>query len=305
MITNCTDAYVVFTMENGYLAQNKELIVNKSEWTYNSSNGRYYAMFPTVCACEMGDDISAVLYVVDADGTVRYSNADVYSVEDYGYAAINAYKPSANATTKNKSYYMVRLAIELLNYGSAAQIAFGYEADQLVNRNLSAEDVATYCTDICDYTNYRSYGNNNLQVVFKATSLNLKEKINSEIKIDISNLTGATKDDLTGVVTDATTGEVLQVIPASEFIAISGTTKQWYMDITALKSTQMRQLISITVYTGYGTDAQTAVSTTCTYSVESYVAIANAASTVAANMKALVTATLKYGDAADAYFNFS
>ena len=97
---------------------------------------------------------------------------------------------------------------------------------------------------------------------------------------------------------------MIQVIPASDFIGISGTTKQWYMDVTALKSTQMRQLIHIAVYTGYGTEVQTQVSTVCTYSVESYVAIANGAASVSAAMKALVTATLKYGDAADAYFNF-
>ena len=297
IVDNAKDVYVVITKADGILQQNQSLTVHKNDFTFSGS--KYYAMFPTVASCEMGDTLIATLYVVDADGTVRYSAPDEYSVLTYANAAMNSYINTATSNPNSKQYLGMRLMVALLNYGAAAQTFFSYKTDALVNKDLTPAQLAFAPAD-STFTNYRDYGANNGEVIFNGTSLNLQEKINSEIKISVAGLTSCTKDDLTAVVVNTETSEVIQTIEGKDFVP---TGANFYIDVTVLNTTQLRTKVEITVYKDYGEATQAAVSSTATYSVESYVAVANAAG--ATGRSAIIgRAVLNYGDAAAAYFAF-
>ena len=121
----------------------------------------------------------------------------------------------------------------------------------------------------------------------------MQEKINNQIKIDISGLTSAAKEELVAVVKDQETGAELQKITFAGFEAVKGTSTQYYVPITEIAPAYMQRIYTIEIYAG-----DTAVSTVATYSVESYVRLAIDAN----NQFAPVSkAALRYGLAVAAY----
>ena len=88
------------------------------------------AIYTDITAKEMGVRYAASFHGFAADGSETYSNTVTNTVRDYVIEEL--LKTDNDDATR-------RLAADLLNYGAAAQVYFNFDAENLVNANLSAE----------------------------------------------------------------------------------------------------------------------------------------------------------------------
>ncbi len=237
----------------------------------------YKATFDGINAKEMGDIFTAVLYVVSSDGTIRYSPSNSSSIKNY---LIQKLDESTSATE------LRTLAADMLNYGAAAQIYFGYNTDELVNEDLTQQQLA-YATKTIPTAvdSSKIYGNgNNI-----TTSITLSSQVELHLNC-IYVPTDATAVQY--VVTNMQTGKVLAVLPAT--VKAGAMCQAVYQNVGAR---EMRNLIGITMF-----DSGKVVSKTLVWSVESYVASVRAKSDATQAELCMVDAMLTYGDSAAAYF---
>ena len=108
------DNFSVFNAENVYFAE------------YNEANSMYRVTTNGISAKNMGDTVWMVLYAKLADGSYYYTDMAGYSPAQYAYTLLK----EGNPTTQ-------RLMIAMLNYGAAAQTYFGYNTDNLVNKDVT------------------------------------------------------------------------------------------------------------------------------------------------------------------------
>ena len=292
-IKNAENFYVVFFKAEGRNEQNVTKIIRRDDPDMTLS-GNYYAEYPVIPAAEMGAQIQAVLYVVDAEGNLSCSEPFSRSVEEYLKLALSTYIPANNTKA-------VRVAVELLYYGAAAQDFFNYKEDAMVNSgSVTLKNTTTVMTVAEIYEQYkvsgtitpvnvRDYGNtteNNASgLTWKSSTLDLKEKIYNQIKVDIKNL-GSNVDmtKLTVVVKDQETGELLETVNGTAFTPDG---KLFYVPVAEIKPANMSRVYTLEAF--YDGES---VSTVMTYSVESFVALAIKANHVS---KDVAMAALRYG----------
>ena len=132
------------------------ITIAQSEWVMS---GKYAIVsYIGLAAKEMGDMISAVLY--DAQGNA-ISEAKTDSIETYALRMLkDGVKNEANT-----------LFVDMLNYGAAAQVYFGYNAENLVNAKLTAEQ-ASWASEAPAITNHRVSSG-----CYYGSALDLEEKI--------------------------------------------------------------------------------------------------------------------------------
>lgn len=94
------------------------------------SNGYWFAEYGGVTAKEMGLTVSARLVCTDSQGNVLQGEPVLGSIRDYLLELLVDADGGAALQT---------LAADLLNYGAAAQTYFGFDAEHLVNADLSPE----------------------------------------------------------------------------------------------------------------------------------------------------------------------
>jgi hypothetical protein len=285
-VKNAADFYVVFYKAEGITEQNVYITITKEAIIAGGvSNNRYYAYYPKVLAGEMNDAIEAVLYVVDADGTIRCSETDTYSVVDYLTLLMTTYE--AYAAYKN---YMT-VSVELLAYGAAAQENFGYKTETPANAIVFEKGWDKFALESDPIpVNNRNWGatNNSQKVVFKGSGLKLEESIYSNIRVDVSKLTAEEFAALKMVVKDVD-GTIIETVESSKFSAHTVANNYW-ITITQILPKDMAKIYNLEMYIG-----ETLVSSTATYSVESYVRLLQDSGLSAG---AVALAALRYGTAA-------
>jgi hypothetical protein len=259
-IGDVQDFYVVLRKPEGRLVKNNTITVTKDELLA----GGYWAVYPAISACEMIDAVEATLYVVDHDGTVRYSNTITKSVYDYATWWIGGNE--AKAATDPAAAAKLQLAVEMLEYGTAAQQYFGYREDAYASRSLTDSQKAFAMKEDPTPVNNNKFGETNKQqeVQYTGYTLNFEESIYSMIKIDVSKLTSGVKEDLKMVVKDKASGAELQVIGFEEYLPASSNV--YWIPITAITPANMQTMYTLQLFVG-----ETAVSTLAEYSAESYV----------------------------------
>ena len=233
------------------------------------------ASFTGLTAKEMGDQIRATLYCVDADGTLYYGPTQTDSIKSYLMRGLDL----ATSTPEKKTMY-----VDMLRYGAVAQIYFGYDTDNLVTDDLTEEHLNSATTVIPEAVDGSKAeggrGTLNTSVVLKA-----------RVTLTLSNLKpGANLANMKFIVKDALDGTVIKELPAYNLNPVMVAA-----DFDDVGAKQMRRLITVTLY-----DGDTAITDTVTWSVESYVAKIRATSTDAVQID-LVNAMLTYGDAVAAY----
>ena len=235
----------------------------------------YKATYTGIYASEMGDNFTAKLYAVAEDGTIYYSNCVTSSIKTYLFEKIADSKSSTEIKT---------LAVDMLNYGAAAQISFGYDAENLVNADLTDEQRALGTQTIPEAVD---------SSLISGTGRNISTAVSLQSKV-LLYLTclypSDENSDLKFVVKDQN-GKVLD-----EFAPIMQTAKACQGLYANVGARQMRELLTIELY-----DADTLVSKTLTWSVESYVASIRADEKSAPELIATANAMLIYGDSAAAY----
>ena len=264
-VAGYTDYFVKFVFAG------KETVVTD----YVVDGGRYVFTFTDIAPQMMGDDVVATLYAKFAGQEVKCFEY-TYSAAKYCYAVLGTTKNSVNT-----------LIVDLLNYGAAAQQYRGYKLDSLVNAQLTDTQAAFGTADVPaveNKLNAKYAVVENATVTWKTAFLALEDRVSFNLAFAADSVEGLTVK----VVAAGKTWE----ISSDEFVAKDG---KYYVSFSGLNAGQMREIIYVTVY-----DGETAVSNTLAYSVESYVAQNMNAS---ANLKNLIVALIKYGDAAAAYAN--
>lgn len=252
---------------------------------YTTVDGNLKFTYRGIAACEMGDVISARLYAIK-DGKSYVSTLDEYSVESYAYNRLAASSDEA----------FKALLVDMLNYGAAAQLYFGYNAEELVNAALTDEQKALATVSISPESIARVENTvDGAAATFIGQSVVFNNNV--ELKYYMRFADGTDVSSLTLLLTYTTVGGVEKTVEINgeDFVYVEayGAYSAKYTDIAAA---DMSCEVKATVYSGIN-----AVSNTMVYSIESYVANRLAASSNEA-FKTLVTEMYKYSESAKAYF---
>ena len=113
-------------MEDGTIADAWEIFTG-----YSVNNGVYMAHTAGIPAKNLGDVVYMNAYAEVADGTYIYSQIAGYNAVTYANTILSGEDESAKA-----------LVVAMLNYGAAAQEYFGYNTDNLMNAELTTEQLA-------------------------------------------------------------------------------------------------------------------------------------------------------------------
>ena len=276
-----TTAYVEFEIDT---YSGNEKTGTKSTKVAGVLNGSYYYFtFNGLNATMMNDDIRATFYGTK-DGVPYKSNVDTYSVATYAYSQLN--KTAAKATLKT-------LCADLLRYGSTAQSYKKYRTDALANAAMT-ETHKSYLSDDSAVT-FDNYNNEtspitNPKITFVGKILILDSKVTLRYVVDLSNYTGDMADlklvvNYTGI--DGTQkSETL-----TELTVYNEAKKQYYFELDTLLAAELRQKISVAVYSG-----STRMTAVQNYSVSTY------GNGKKGDLLTLIKHLMCYSDSARAYF---
>lgn len=240
---------------------------------YTQDEDCYIFTYDHITPDEMGKTVTATLYADKQDGTKFTATTD-YSVAQYCYETLEKEQTGDALRT---------LLVDTLNFGAACQQYRNSNAE-LVNSALTQEQrswgttaplrALESCTDI---------GKNNGEVKWYGVSALMGDRVQMRVYFDTQD-----KTDLTVLAECAGSVWTLTQVNAKD--------GRYYVDFSQLAPTQMSEAVAFTVYRG-----ETAVSSTMRYSLESYAESWLTRSGASDAQKELVTAMIRYGDAAKAY----
>ena len=256
------------------LVKGAEAVVNKKE----ALRFEYKGIF----AKELSVEVKVTIL---ADGEVI--KTEVYSVKEYAMKQIAKNNIPANLKT---------LLVDMLNYGTAAQIYFGYNTDNLANADLTEDQQALASQEVAELTSHKNAINaEGATVVLAGTALVLENAIETNYYL---NLNGANAEDLVAKITyvDCLGNKVEEVVEGKDFV-ING--KYHVVRFSGLGSREMRTVYSMTVFDKEGN----VVSGTYEYSIESYAVSQLSKATEGSDLYNVLIAMMKYGLSAESYFN--
>ena len=256
------------------LVKGAEAVVNKKE----ALRFEYKGIF----AKELSVEVKVTIL---ADGEVI--KTEVYSVKEYAMKQIAKNNIPANLKT---------LLVDMLNYGTAAQIYFGYNTDNLANADLTEDQQALASQEVAELTSHKNAINaEGATVVLAGTALVLENAIETNYYL---NLNGANAEDLVAKITyvDCLGNKVEEVVEGKDFV-VNG--KYHVVRFSGLGSREMRTVYSMTVFDKEGN----VVSGTYEYSIESYAVSQLSKATEGSDLYNVLIAMMKYGLSAESYFN--
>ena len=260
----------VFSLDNGNMDE------------ISAPNGNlvgYTATYTGIFAMEMGDNFTATLYAVAEDGTVYYGDSESSSIKSYLMEKL------ADSTSSDE---LKTLAVDMLNYGAAAQVNFNYDAENLVNADLTDEQKLLGTQETPSATDSSATSGDGGRIT---TSVSLQSKVLLYVNCNYAK----TENSNLEFVVKNLNGDVLERFAPT--VAAAKMCQGVYGNVGAR---QMRDLITIELY-----DNGKLVSQTLTWNIESYVAQTRANSASSDALIATVNAMLTYGDSAAAYLAVS
>jgi hypothetical protein len=99
---------------------------------YDASTGRYYSSSQGIHAKYLSDTVYLACYAKLTDGSYVYTKLAPYSPVTY----------ANNQLQKSDSLSLKQLVAAMLNYGTEAQLYFGYNLDNLANATLTDAQIA-------------------------------------------------------------------------------------------------------------------------------------------------------------------
>ena len=259
-------AYVVMSINSSVsnaLSKNDKKIYVKDAVNKNGYINFIYDLAPA----QIGQTVTTDLFSSNGKLISRSS----YSIKDYCYDYLDAYKAGENENEKN-------LVISLLNYGAYAQKYFKYETTDFVNKNLTDNE-----KNVPEIQNSKAfieqYGKNSIVnsngIEYIGTSLLLESGcvIRHYFKIDDSK-TG----NLSCYVNKGTSSE--------RKLDLKKKGSYYYIDIDSIPAYSLKKDFKVTIYNGKDSSKKTIID----YSVYNYIAKAlskNDNSTLSELMKSL------------------
>ena len=260
-----------------------------TDYKDRTNDGVAYKVFSfnNIAAKEMGDEIRAILYA-EKDGITYSSEVDVYSVKAYSF----------NRLQNSSDYNFKRLLVDMLNYGAAAQVYFGYNTENLVNADLTEEQKAygTATAEMPELVSVESIKETpGSTAEFYGKSVVLENSV--ELKYYMRFDTGAPADSVKLVLTyTAADGRPYEVvIPASEFV-YSNKYSAYSAKLTTIAAKDMSSKVTAKIF-----DRDTLIGDVLEYSIETY-AYNRLNKSTDEYFKELVREMMKYGKSAEYYF---
>lgn len=129
-----------YTYENAAKDDKAEIRGKTEAWSYDSVISKNVATYTyKFAAKEMADVIYAESYCVK-DGAYYYSDTVPYGVTTYAARKLGKVQGVAGTTDQN----LKNVIKEMLEYGAAAQLYFGYNTDNLATSVLDLPDIPQY-----------------------------------------------------------------------------------------------------------------------------------------------------------------
>ncbi len=268
-----TDNYAVLT--HAYADGRTETVtVPQSEWTVYS--GTVYTIhFNGLAAKQMNDTVTVTVYNA-ADEAVSVTLTD--SIIAYATRMLDSDEVKADAE-------LMTLYVDMLNYGAAAQEQFGYDTENLANRNLTDEQKA-YATAAVETTDNRVKGTG-----YVGSTLTLESVIELDL-VFADNKIGSDYSTLYAIVTYTDHyGHAKELrIEGTDFIEYGSIMCQ--VSVTGMAIADFRSVVECTVYNADGEALASASD-----SIESY------ANRNAASLGAIVDTIVKFGASSYNYFH--
>lgn len=251
----------------------------------------YFFYFENISPHMMNDNVYFVLYG-ELDGTVYASTPKQFGVATYAYQMLSL--PDNYVPAKLKT-----LIVDMLRFGSAAQIYKSHKTDALVDAALTAQQAAfgTKFENVNAFENdLKAPGadeyDESWTATWKTVTLLLDNKINIQAAFAI--------DDIEGVcvkVTDSE-GTLVETLTTKDFTkkVLSNGQEAYSFVLNNMNVNNVRKEYYFTVYNKYDQH----VSGTLIFSAETY-AYMNQNNTTTKGLADLVKTMVVYGDAAAAY----
>ena len=234
------------------------------------------------------DKVSANMMVDEVSATIHgiYDGKD-YECQTKEYGVVTYVASKINASTGT----FRTLLVDLLNYGTLAQLYTDRKTDNLANSILTEEHQQSgtqgdRATESILTTKYEVVDSSIAK--WNAATIQLESAITIRYKVTI--------DDITGTKALITCGNSTYTVDSSEFELIKDTTNQYYIYFAKLDASQL----SAPVYIKLVKDG-VAVSNTLRYSVESYINNNYTSDKYGPHFVPLIKSIIKYGDSAKAY----
>lgn len=249
--------------------------------TEYSEQGDYYVFsYRNIAPQCMGDPLTAVLHGTH-NGILYNSAALDFSVKEYAYRMLQVCEPEQYSSLRT-------LLVDMLNYGSEAQIYMNYNTDNLVNADLTEQQKSWASNDALSLTNIANPNYKeieNASVVWKGAGLSLYDSISVRYTF--------TSDNIDNLTLKVTCNNRIWTYSKDDIIDNGNGTYSVLFD--NLNADQMSDEIYITAY-----KSDIEASNTLCYSVESYTALVHSSMPSSA-LEDLTRAMIKYGTSAKAY----
>ena len=257
---------------------------------HGTNNGYPMFGYDDVTSKEMNDLVYCVLYAAKGED-VYFTKATSMSAAKYVASAFNNYREELLRT----------VLADMLNYGSAAQTYFNYNADVPANSGLTAEQKAYASKNNAELASYAKSIRDELsseQVKFKSVGLTLENEISVNYSAAVTG--GQVKDIRLLVFDDYTEGGTYDNSTARYKNPMTLSGDVYKGKFTNLSAKEMRKMLYVRVHVTYE-DGTEAYSNIYRYSIETYANIVRSGN-YPASLKALTEAMMKYGDSAAKYF---
>ena len=291
---------LTYTINNeGYL----QIEEGQEGYSLETSTGRHVFTYSDIAAKEMNDDIYLVAYIKTANNEYIYSNPLTYSVVKCATTILN---PQYNYSDEFRT-----LAVDMLNYGAAAQVYFNYRTDALANAGLTDAQKAYGTSGTVTLANHQAaYGTASDNAKFTHANLTLESAVWLNYKAAIKAPQGRSIRKVTLFYDETFTNENAWVsrrnsnqLKSTEMELNTGYTStngesQYVGNIKGLAAKDLRNLMYTQIMVTYS-DGSVVYSNILQYSVETFAWKAHDLNNNA--LIPLADALMKYSDAAKAY----
>lgn len=247
-----------------------------------TQQGSYYVFSYTGISPQlMNDDVVAVLHT--KSGGKEYSSPErVMSVKTYAYRLLERYGNDDN-------YSKLRtLLVDLLNYGAAAQQYIGYQANNLVNAELTATQKSWASKESVEFNNIRDFNYKTVsspKSQWKSSGLILNNSVMIKAKF--------TADSIENKTVEITSKNAKFTYTKDDFVKNADGT--YYVYCNELYANEMSDELYFTVY-----ENGVPCSNTMRFSIESYARLVRD-SYKGEPLDKMITAMMLYGNSAKAY----